>query len=225
MSIRPSRPSPAMVVAWVAIFIALSGTGYAASEIARSSATKRKTPSQQALINAAVAKYFSSHRGRLTGSTGPSGPTGLTGLPGLPGSQGPPGEPGPAGAAPVSSTVAGPLTTGSSSRVNLGGPSVTVNVGPSGLVAFWAKGSISTTAGTAEVTLLEPTGEAVQLKSTYKSPVTIYTLPGENGGTVAFNGGLSTEYVGPGKHTFSLQYSDTSGTGTFSEMELVVIPL
>jgi len=44
MRIKPSRPSPAMVVAWVAIFIALSGTGYAASEIARSSAARHKAP-------------------------------------------------------------------------------------------------------------------------------------------------------------------------------------
>jgi hypothetical protein len=53
----------------------------------------------------------------------------------------------------------------------------------------------------------------------------LYTKPESDSGTNIFNAGLSTEYVGPGQKTFSLQYTDSAGTGTFSEVELVVIPL
>jgi hypothetical protein len=101
---------------------------------------------------------------------------------------------------------------------------VTVNVGPSGLVAYWAKATVSSTGGTAEVWLLDGKGEAPQLTES-GLPVSLYTMPGSDSGTNIFNAGLSTDNVGPGKKTFTLEYSDTSGTGTFTEVELVVIPL
>jgi hypothetical protein len=222
-----------MVVAWIALFVALGGSGYAAGMIVQSASShQRKAPSQQTLINAAVAKYFKAHAGKFVGPAGPSGPSGPTGpagqigpvgLTGPAGSQGPPGETGPTGAASQSATLAGPASTGSSTRVNLGGPSVTVNVGPSGLVAFWIKAHVSTTSGKAEVWLLDSKGEAPQIVATFAD--TFYTKPESDEGTFIFNPGLSTEYVGPGKHTISLQYADSAGTGTFSEVELVVIPL
>jgi Collagen triple helix repeat (20 copies) len=228
-------PSPAMVVALVALFLALGGSGYAATQIGHSAgkSKKSKAPSQQTLIKAAVAKYFASHHNQLVGPAGPTGvagpagangPAGAPGPEGAAGLQGPKGETGPAGLASKSASVVGPLTTGSSSRVNLGGPSVTVNVGPSGLVAYWAKATVSSSGGTAEVWLVEPTGEAPQIQNS-GGAVPLYTKPESDSGTNIFNAGLSTEYVGPGQKTFSLQYADSAGTGTFSEIELVVIPL
>jgi hypothetical protein len=232
MPVKLRFPSPAMVVALVALFTALGGTGYAASQIAVSAAKhgKSKTPSPQALVSAAVAKYFAAHHSMFVGPNGPAGATGATGATGAMGAmgvEGPPGqrgEVGPAGLASKSASVAGPLTTGSSNRVNLGGPSVTVNVGPSGLVAYWAKATVQSSGGTAEVWLVEPTGEAPQISNT-GGAVELYTKPESDTGTNIFNAGLSTEWVGPGQKTFSLQYLDTAGTGTFSNVELVVIPL
>ncbi len=233
MRVRLRLPSPAMVVACAALFVALGGTGYAAIQIAHPAAKqKKKAPSQQALIGAAVAKYFVAHHGQFVGPAGPTGAVGATGPAGVPGAKGADGGPGergergevgPAGAASQSAELAGPVQTGSSSRVDLGGPSVTVNVGPSGLVAYWAKAKLSTTGGKAEVWLLMPGGEAPQISSTFAD--TFYTKPESDEGTFIFNPGLSTVYVGPGKKTFSLQYSDSAGTGTFSEVELVVVPL
>jgi hypothetical protein len=135
MHISLRIPSPAMIVACIALFVALGGTGYAATQIGHSSAShkKSKVPSQQALINAAVKKYFASHHAQFVGSAGPAGATGAAGAAGPvgpigpigptgPSVQGPRGEVGPAGAASQSASVAGPLNTGSSSRVDLGGP-------------------------------------------------------------------------------------------------------
>lgn len=130
---------------------------------------------------------------------------------------------GPAGAASKSSIVAGPLTTGSSSRVDLGGPSVTVNVGPSGLIAYSAKATLETTGGEAEVWLVDGKGEAPQITDALGG--TLYTKPESNTGTNKFNAGLSTDYVGPGTKVISLQFADSTGTATFTNVELVVIPL
>lgn len=225
-------PSPAMVVALTALFLALGGSGYAATQTGRAAAKhKKKGPSQQALVAAAVAKYFAGHKSQLVGPPGPSGaagpagptgPSGPAGGVGLQGETGARGDVGPAGLASQSATVAGPLMTGSASRVDLGGPTVTVNVGPSGLVAYWAKATLSASGGSAEVWLLDPTGEAPQIVS---SGGTRYTSPGSDSGTNIFNGGLSTEYVGSGQKTFSLQFADSGGIGTFTNVELVVIPL
>jgi Collagen triple helix repeat (20 copies) len=231
MRIHPKFPSPATVIALVALFVALGGTGYAATRIVHSAAHKKsKAPSSGALIRKEVAKYFAAHKAQLVGPPGPAGLPGAPGAPGAEGKQGPKGETGqtgetgPAGAASQSAKLAGPVSTGSASRVSLGGPSVTVNVGPSGLVAFWAKATISSSGGTAIVTLVEPTGEAPQMSNS-GGAVPMYTQPGSDTGTNIFNAGLSTEYVGSGKKTFTLEYSDSGGTGTFSEVELVVIPL
>ncbi|HEV3093106.1 MAG TPA: hypothetical protein VGY30_01180 [Solirubrobacteraceae bacterium] len=217
-----------MVVACTALFVALGGSGYAATQIAHSAAKhkKSKAPSQQALISAAVAKYFATHHDQFVGPAGPmgaAGPTGAKGTNGERGETGQRGETGPSGAASQSAELAGPVNTGSSSRVDLGGPSVTVNVGPSGLVAYWVRATIATTGGKAEVWLLMPSGEAPQIVTTFAD--TFYTKPESDEGTFIFNPGLSTVYVGPGKKTLSLQYADSAGTGTFSKVELVVIPL
>lgn len=224
-------PSPATVIASVALFVALGGTGYAASEIAHSAAKHKKAPSQSSLIAKAVAKYFAQHHGQFVGGQGPAGPQGQTGATGPAGAKGEKGEKGeagptgPAGAASVTASLKGPITTGSSSPVALGGPSVTVNVGPSGLVEYWIRGTLSSTSGNAEVWLFDGKGEAPQIVTNSKSPFTLTTTPESDTGTFIFNPAMSTDYVGPGKKTFTIEYADESGTGTFSEVELVVVPL
>ncbi len=229
MSLKPRLPSSATIIACIALFVALGGTGYAASQIAHSGAEHKKShrkPSQRSLINAAVAKYFASHRSQFVGPRGPGGAIGSPGPTGAPGSPGPTGETGPAGLASGSAKLAGPVSTGSSSVVDLGGPSVTVKVGPSGLVAFWATARLkSVGGGTAEVTLEEPSGSSVQIQNSSSSAITYYTKPESNSGTIIFNAGLSTDFVGSGNKTFKLEYSDSGGTGTFENVELVVIPL
>ncbi len=231
MDSKPHRPSPALVISCIALFLALGGTGYAASQIVVSTpsykkAKKSKPKISKKQIEAAVAKYVKAHKKELSG---PAGANGAPGPPGDPGPQGVPGavgQPGATGAASSSASLAGPVSTGSSSRVDLGGPSVTVKVGPSGLIAYWIKARLkSVGGGTAKVVLLDSTGEASQIESSSSGAITYYTKPESNSGTFIFNPGLSTDYVGPGTRTISLQYLDTAGTGVFEELELVVIPL
>ena len=69
-------PSPALVIACLALFIALGGTGYAATHLTsgQRSATASKAPKR--------------------GPRGPRGPKGPQGLQGVPGTPGAPGKPG-----------------------------------------------------------------------------------------------------------------------------------
>jgi hypothetical protein len=78
------RPSPALIVAFAALVVALGGTAVAAKKTKRYvvSSTKQISP-----------KVLSQLRGR----TGPMGPTGLQGLPGVDGTAGPAGADGPPG--------------------------------------------------------------------------------------------------------------------------------
>jgi hypothetical protein len=81
-----SMPSPAMVIACVALFVAMGGTGYAATQLAEGEG------------NAVASKKSKGKRGKR-GPRGPQGPTGPTGPQGTPGPQGAKGATGPAGTA------------------------------------------------------------------------------------------------------------------------------
>jgi len=107
------RPSPAMMIALVALFVALGGTGYAASSLTGSS------DASQAKKKKSKVKLIPGPRGLqgvpgLAGPAGAPGPQGLQGLQGLQGNPGTPGTPGtPAtrlfavvdGGAPTATTV------------------------------------------------------------------------------------------------------------------------
>jgi hypothetical protein len=81
------RPSPALVIAMVALFVALSGTGYAAFKLPRNSVTSINVKDRSLL-----AKDF--RAGQLPrGAEGPAGPAGAAGP------AGPAGPTGPSGAA------------------------------------------------------------------------------------------------------------------------------
>jgi hypothetical protein len=96
-------PSPAMVVAVVALSVALGGTGYAASSLVLSSSPKVGSPStRQAVVN----------DGDDSGPAGPHGPRGLTGKTGRRGPSGPRGSVGAVGAAGPAGATGGAGPTG-----------------------------------------------------------------------------------------------------------------
>ena len=217
----------------LALFAALGGTSYALSSSGSSGSlsacVKGKGGAVRFVKNGAKCrkheKLVSWNKQGRPGATGQQGPKGDQGPAGLKGDQGLKGDTGPAGAASQSQTIPGPLTTSSTSPQDLGGPSVTVNVGPSGLVGFWATATIASTGGSGVVQLNDSTGTSDQM-SYSGGPAKQYTLPDSNSGTVRFNGGMSTDQVGPGTHTFTLEYYDTTGAAAFfSDVELVVVPL
>jgi hypothetical protein len=73
-AIKLRRPSPALVLAGIALFIVLGGTGYAATH-----SKKAAKPVTKAQVNKLVASYVKSHKGQLTGPAGGAGATGGVG--------------------------------------------------------------------------------------------------------------------------------------------------
>lgn len=72
-AIKLRRPSPALILAGIALFIVLGGTGYAATH---SATTKPVTKSQ---VNKLIAKYVKSHKKELMGAAGAPGANGGAG--------------------------------------------------------------------------------------------------------------------------------------------------
>jgi Collagen triple helix repeat (20 copies) len=121
------RPSPALILAALALFASMGGTGYAATRSGAHHVAKRKTKTKglsTAQVNKLIAGYVRAHAGQVRGPAGPAGATGSTGSagpmgvagpkgdPGIPGTPGQPGQPGQPGAqgpgaVPISDTVIG----------------------------------------------------------------------------------------------------------------------
>jgi hypothetical protein len=106
-SIMKRRPSPALVAAIVALFVAFNGTATAAlvltgKNIKDGTITAKDVKNRTLGTNKLNDKAISSLKGR-PGSAGPQGPAGPQGAPGPqgptgdPGAQGPKGDPGPQG--------------------------------------------------------------------------------------------------------------------------------
>jgi hypothetical protein len=124
--------------------------------------------------------------------------------------------------------AAGPLTTASGPPVDLGGPSVTVTVPEGGLVNVYTRADLQATGGgndgAAQVHLYEPTvlpdAPAIMTAPNGTSGfVTRYSAPGSadfGGVASAARGGMVTLSPPAGTYTFSLRYSGQGGaTGTF----------
>jgi hypothetical protein len=104
MRMKRHNASPAIVISFIALIVAMGGTGYAAISIPKNSVG---TPQ---LRNGAVTKQKIAPNtlGALAGARGPAGATGHTGATGPAGQQGATGVPGPEGLlGPTSGTSAG----------------------------------------------------------------------------------------------------------------------
>ena len=90
---RPHRPSPAMVIALIALFVALGGTGYAAATGSIDSREIKNSSIQGTDVKdkSLTPKDF---QGSIRGPAGRDGATGATGAPGLAGATGPSGAKG-----------------------------------------------------------------------------------------------------------------------------------
>ena len=103
---RISRPSPALVISLVALFVALGGTGYAATQLAKNSVgakhLKKNAVSGAKVKNSSLLlnDFRASERSKLhgapgaRGAAGARGATGARGLQGVQGIQGTQGTPG-----------------------------------------------------------------------------------------------------------------------------------
>ncbi len=126
---------------------------------------------------------------------------------------------------------AGPLPTASVPATNLGGPSVTINVPETGLVAIYARGTGEIDGGgnnaLAQVHLFEPTlfpSAPRILEFDSPDPQLRISTPGTGNvdGTASLTRGGWIVFPAPkGKYTFSLFYSVAGGgTATFTNTGL-----
>lgn len=117
MDLSRWKPSPAMVVAMVALFVALGSAGWAAtaaknsvtSKSIKDGAVKGKDVKDDTLTGADISESTLTGVQGIRGERGPAGPQGPAGPAGATGPQGPAGPEGPAGTA----GPAGPDFTGS----------------------------------------------------------------------------------------------------------------
>ncbi len=103
------KPSPAMVVALVALLFATAGTATAAKTLLTGKDIKDRSLSNKDLRKGTISsteirkgtirldRLSKGTRRSLEGNTGPAGPAGAAGAPGVPGAQGAAGPQGPAG--------------------------------------------------------------------------------------------------------------------------------
>jgi hypothetical protein len=124
---RPRRPTPAFVLACIALFVAMGGTGYAAQQASK--------PLSKSQINKLIASYFKKHKGQLTGPRGATGPAGANGTNGTNGQRGPQGP----GAIPVTLSTTSAIA-GAQSIATAGPWSFTVTCPPAGPLAFTVHG-------------------------------------------------------------------------------------
>jgi hypothetical protein len=84
----PKRPSPALIVAVIALVIATAGTGYAALQLPRNSVTSPKVKDHSLLKRDFMKGQLPRGPRGATGAAGPEGPKGETGAKGPAGPQG-----------------------------------------------------------------------------------------------------------------------------------------
>jgi hypothetical protein len=101
--LRAVRPSPAIVIATIALLVALAGTGYAATSLPRNSVGNAQL--QNNSVTTSKVKNRSLLKIDFAANQVPSGPRGLKGSVGPPGPPGAAGARGPTGAAGAAGTA------------------------------------------------------------------------------------------------------------------------
>jgi len=166
---KPGRPSPALVLAAVALFAALGGTGYAASTIVAPAhtAAKKAKPLTRSQVNKLVAAYVKAHRSSLRGVAGPAGAAGATGPAGAPGKNGTngtngvDGHTGPQGPGAIRVAAEGTSATAGAQPLATVGPwTLTITCAPNApnaVVKITGPGTITYSATTGDTGAANPT--------------------------------------------------------------------
>lgn len=213
---RWRMPSPALVIAVIALFVALGGT---ATALRGQNSVKRNDIAPRAVSNAKIAPKAVTAgkiRGRavrrghiLDGAVGPW-KTRLA----------------------TNAIVSGESSTTSTVPTDLGGPTATVKVPPGGLVAIQAQATMRATgSNAARVYLYEPTAvssPALLMRSSSNAFQTRYSVPGtagsgaDEGVTAKVRSGLIVLAPPAGTRSFQLRFSATGGTAIFKDRRLTV---
>lgn len=213
---RMRMPSPGLVVAVIALFVAMAGT---ATALKGRYSVKQNDIAPRAVTNTKLkAKAVSA--GKIRGKAVRSGHIADNAV-------------GPWKLRLNSSAAtAGESSTTSTTPVELGGPTATVKVPSGGLVAIQAKATMRATGNNAaRVFLYEaasvPTPSMV-MRSGSTDFQTRYSVPGtsasnaDEGVTSMVRSGWIVMEVPAGTRTFQLRYSTTGGTAIFKDRRLTV---
>jgi hypothetical protein len=207
MRILRYRPSPATAIALTALLVALGGVAYAT------------IPDSNGTIHACYQKRNGDLRVVQSSDDCRARERALD--------WNRQGRRGPPGSSVAYDEKADEVTTDSLTPVDLGGPSVTVNVSQSGLIAVFARADV----GSGRVSLSEPTDfdpPLSLLADCCSAPMREWTETGTTSGTREKTGAnrLILEAT-PGVHTYRLEYqANASGsTGHFRNRKLWVEPL
>jgi hypothetical protein len=197
------KPSPAMIVACLALLVALSGTGMAAAtqlgrnsvgtlQLKDSAVTNAKVRNNA--INSAKVAARSLLRSDFAPGQLPAGPVGPQGPAGPAGAAGATGPAGPAG-------VVGPVTVRQASVVVPGSASDTGINGPNG---FWVTRTVNTSCNSNEKAMSAGTGwsadaDDLELATVYMKPVVA-----GNGAVTGFTAKGANNARDGQNHTFTL---------------------
>lgn len=134
--LRAARPSPATVIASIALLVALAGTGYAAVSLPANSVGPRQL--QNNAVTSPKVKDHSLKSVDFASGQLPRGPRGSVGPPGPPGAAGPAGARGPTGPAGTATSSASAWAVVDSSG-NLARGSGVISVGHTGPGSYIVK--------------------------------------------------------------------------------------
>ncbi|MGA8747012.1 MAG: hypothetical protein WB507_14270 [Solirubrobacterales bacterium] len=207
-AIKPRRPSPAFVLAAIALFVSLGGTGYAASRIGAEGAQASKAPKPltRAQVNKLISVYVTQHRAQLVGPSGAAGSQGSQGGIGNTGATGP-------GAIPVVASTS------------------SAEVGAQGVATFglWNVTLTCAAGGPATVTVHGPgtIGGTTSLANGGEKATTYVGEPGSIGGGSSLGVGegaqaSQTDYLRSGSTFYEFEYLVTAGNGgLFTDCNIV----
>jgi hypothetical protein len=216
---RLRRPSPAMLVALLALFVALGGSSYAALQLRPGSVGTKQlkngaVTSKKVRNNSLLARDFkASQRSRLRGPQGARGPQGPQGA------QGPQGPVGPA-TGPAGGALAGNYPNPTLSPDGRGPAVAGVHVGADGTVLSWfnRRGGTPTVSHPGEEVYVVTFPGSPSLDADNAIPM-ITLAGGEVGGTVVtpLAGDIVVETFAfdgdPAATSFWLVFFDASATG------------
>lgn len=228
-----TRLTYANVMSTVAVFVALSGGAYAAIKVTGRNIVDGTVTGRDikngSIQRVDLVKSLASRFG-ATGATGARGPAGAVGPAGANGTTGATGQDlSPPGVAYAEAL--GEVSTSSSTTADLGGPSVSVTVGPGGLVEVYAfsRGKPDSFGPSALVALgtSAPLAETIMSFTTDTQFTARTTMPGTstgNGSTTP--GGWLVLRLPPGERTISMYYRMLNGgTGTYDTRRLWARPV
>jgi hypothetical protein len=211
------RPSPALVIAVIALFVSLGGTGYAASTIAGSQRQSAGGKAPKALtkrrVDALIAGYFNAHKDELVGPSGSRGPTGATGAAGTAGAAGTTGGQGPQGPGAL--------------PIRASGSSASAEPQPAGTAGPWSF-ALTCNGGGATFTIHGPgtVGGTTSLASGVGAATTYVSASGPIGSgsnaSIGLGGQMSqTEFLQSGSTLYEVKMLMTAVNGLFNTCSLI----